>query len=536
MIRTFSNEDRDETIDKMEEATYDLLVIGGGVTGAGIALDACIRGLKTLLVDQQDFASGASKNWSNLFHSEIQHMNHLEMKMYNDLFKQRLILKENAPHLIKQTELILPTYKTGLFTKSFRSKLLDRLTEMAFKEKRKHITKKELAKLEPALLLKHAKHASLYKEFLIDESRLAIDLLKESVKRGLIALNYMKVESFLYEDDKISGALVVDQNKNEVHKVAAKHVVNASGTMIDSLRVQDRSLSNIVIDSVEDYFFTVPRSRLPVHHAMYIETEQHQLVSLVPYRQSIIVGHSVKKQSERTSNQELLDLVNRTFSEYPLGEDDIEASWIVKRPYPIDKKKKHHEYKRQEWIESPSGLLSVVCGQHTYYRSVAEQVVDQICKQLHQKRNCQTDTVTISGGYVGGLDDFLFYKKKRTEEGLQYGLTEYEANQLIDRYGSNIGQLYVRLRTFGKQAKMFGLSPAIFAELLYCIEEESILSPVDFLVQRTGYLYMDKALTLAVKEPIFRYMRDRLNWTEEQEIRFREKLESEITQAYGNVM
>ncbi|UTR07786.1 FAD-dependent oxidoreductase [Alkalihalobacillus sp. LMS6] len=535
MIRTFSNEYRHENVMKMTEGPFDLLVIGGGITGAGIALDASIRGLKTLLVDQEDFASGASRNWSNLFHTEIQHMNHLDMKAYNDMFKQRAILKENAPHLVKQIELILPTYKTGLFTKSFRTKMLDRLTEMAFKEKRKHLTKKELIKREPMLSFKQGKHALLYKEFLLDESRLTIDLVKEAVKRGLLALNYMKVESFIYENDKISGALIVDQNKHVVHKVITKQVVNATGSSVDRLRVQDRSLNHLAIDYVEDHFISVKRDFLPIHHAIYVETDGNQLISFVPYRGTVIIGTSVKKEDRQSIIPFLIDAVNRTFENVHMSQEQLEGSWVVKRPFPIDNKKKYHEFKRSECIESSSGLLSVICSQHTFYRSIAEQIVNRVCKKLQPnvKKVCETDTVTISGGYVGGMDDFQLYKKKRAEEGNQYGLTVEQANELIDRYGSNIGQIYARIRMNGKQAKMFGMSPALFAELVYCIEEEGILSPVDFFIQRTGYLVVNKDFVSAMKEPIFRYMRDRLNWTEEQEERFREKLMVEMTQVYN---
>ncbi len=115
---------------------------------------------------------------------------------------------------------------------------------------------------------------------------------------------------------------------------------------------------------------------------------------------------------------------------------------------------------------------------------------------------------------------------------MQFDLTRLEAERLVDRYGSNVGQLYARTWAFKKQATLFGLNKSVFAELLYSIEEEMATSPADFLIRRTGYFYFDKDYVMTIKEPIFRYMRDRFNWTEEQEGRYRDELEGEIELVY----
>ncbi|GAF18621.1 LOW QUALITY PROTEIN: aerobic glycerol-3-phosphate dehydrogenase [Bacillus sp. JCM 19046] len=533
MVHSFSNEDRGAYINSLKETELDVLIIGGGVTGAGIALDAVVRGLKTGLVDMQDFASGSSSYWASLFHNEMRQGSQLDMKWHTESIKERLILQENAPHLMRQTPLILPSYRTNFFGKhSISSKMIERISDMALREKRKSISRKELLKLAPALSKKQ-KVAAVSTEYCRDETRLTFDLLKEGRHRGLIALNYLKVESFLYENGMATGVLMIDQLTGEMHKVFAKKIVNASGAWVDSLREQDRSKTTKTISYLTDRFMTISKEKIPFQHIVYLEMDQRRLLSIIPRDKNVIISLTSTEIVEKVTWIEIIEMLNQLLEEINLTEKDIETKWLLHRPIVLEQyKNKKGIVKRNDWFVSESGLLTVVCGQHTRYRLFAEQITSWICKELKVVANCETDMLTLSGGYVGGQNDFSAYRNKRAEEGLQFDLTRLEAERLVDRYGSNVGQLYARTWAFKKQATLFGLNKSVFAELLYSIEEEMATSPADFLIRRTGYFYFDNDYVMTIKEPIFRYMRDRFNWTEEQEGRYRDELEGEIELVY----
>ncbi|WP_054712449.1 FAD-dependent oxidoreductase [Bacillus sp. JCM 19041] len=339
MVHSFSSENRSEYVQKLKENVLDVLVIGGGVTGAGIALDAAVRGLKIGLVDMQDFGSGSSSHLSSLFHNELRQAHQLDMKWHGECVRERVILQENAPHLMKQSPLMLPSYRISVFGKhSFGSKLIERISEMARGEKRKTLAKKELAQVAPFFADKSIKGAAIYREFWRDETRLTIDLLKEAVRQGVTALNYAKVESFLYEEGQAKGVLIIDQLNGDVYKVYAKKIINASGFWIDTLREQDRSMSTKSINYTIDRFFAVEKEKLPIEHILYMETKERKLLSLIPRNHYVIISLTkAELANESTWDMDIaIQTINEMFTQANLSKEDIQVQWEVKRPFIID--------------------------------------------------------------------------------------------------------------------------------------------------------------------------------------------------------
>ncbi|WP_176471795.1 glycerol-3-phosphate dehydrogenase/oxidase [Shouchella clausii] len=533
MVHSFSSELRGEYIQQLEGDAFDLLVIGGGVAGAGIALDAVVRGMKTVLIERADFASGSSGAWSTLFHNESRQAHQLDMKWHGEYVKERLILHENAPHLMKQLPLLLPAFKVSMFGRhSFGSKVVERISDLARKEKRKHLSKKELNRLAPLLSDKSIKGAVLYHEFWRDDARLVFDLLKEATRRGAMALNYMKAETFLYENGKAVGVVAIDQLTGEAYKVFAKKIINATGIEADTLREQDRSMSTKTIGYMTDAYMVIPKELLAIDQVVYLELDDKKLISLAPRGKKVVLSLTNSDERDKNEREVMLAKINQTFQQAQITPDDIEASWHVKRPIVIEtNKKKHEAIRKNDWFESASGLVTVVCGHTTGYRLLAKQILDRIAKKAGPFSPCETDTVTLSGGYAGSVDQFDNYKEKRLAEGVQYGISREKAQELVDMYGSNVGAIYARFWSYKKQARLFGLPPVIFAQLLFSIEEEMAVTPADFLVRRTAMFYFNKTEALHVQEAVFRYMRDRFNWSEEQEAQYRLELDALIKPA-----
>src|SRR5690625_39672 len=213
-----SSFDRQKTLQSLQEKHFDLLVIGGGITGAGIALDASHRGLKTALVEMQDFAAGTSSRSTKLVHGGLRYLAQFEMKLVAEVGREREIVYENGPHVTTPEWMMLPFYKGGTFgpfTTNIGLRVYDFLAGVKRQERRTMLSAKEALEKEPLLQAKALKGAGYYVEYKTDDARLTLDVLKKAVELGTVATNYAKVTEFVYEAGKIVGVIVEDVIHNE---------------------------------------------------------------------------------------------------------------------------------------------------------------------------------------------------------------------------------------------------------------------------------------------------------------------------------
>src|SRR3989344_402894 len=234
----FSSKNRTAIIEKMSTDEFDVLIIGGGITGAGIALDATARGLKVALIDMQDFAAGTSGMSTKLIHGGLRYLKQLEFKLVAEVGKEREIIHRNAPHLTKPERMLLPIVKggsLGKFSTRIAMWIYEWLAGVKKEEWHKVLSKEETIVTEPLLEQKNLLGAVLFYEYRTDDARLTIEVIKEAVDRGAIALNYMKAVSFNYDNEKVSGALVQDQFTKKEYNIKAKYIVNAGGPWVDEL-------------------------------------------------------------------------------------------------------------------------------------------------------------------------------------------------------------------------------------------------------------------------------------------------------------
>ena len=244
MTASFSTYKREEIITGMKQEKLDLLVIGGGVTGAGILLAAQTRGMKVGLVEMQDFAAGTSSRSTKLVHGGLRYLKQFEVKLVAEVGKERAIVYENAPHVTTPEWMLLPFYKGGTFGKfstSIGLKVYDFLAGVKRKERRKMFSAEETLRREPLLKKDNLLGGGYYVEYKTDDARLTLEIMKEAVSRGASAVNYAKVTSFIYNGKRAVGVKVEDQLTGEVHEIYAKKIVNATGPWVDELREEDRS-------------------------------------------------------------------------------------------------------------------------------------------------------------------------------------------------------------------------------------------------------------------------------------------------------
>ncbi len=541
MSHSFSGERRQDYIMEMGREPLDVLVIGGGITGAGIALDARVRGLRVGLVEMQDFAAGTSSRSTKLIHGGLRYLKQLEVKLVSEVGKERAIVYENAPHVSTPQKMLLPIYKDGTFGKlstSIGLKLYDKLADVKKTERRFMLTKRQTLKEEPLLRTEKLKGGGMYIEYRTDDARLTIEVLKEAVRRGAIALNYFKVESLVYEKGRAVGALVVDQLTKKAHKIFAKKIVNATGPWLDGLREQDRSINGHDITHSKGVHIVVDRTVFPLQHAVYFDTEKDgRMIFAIPREKKIYIGTTdtfyegdlAKPRMTMAELDYLLTAINYTFPTVKLQRGDVESSWVGLRPLIHEDKKSPSDISRKDEIFiSDSGLISIAGGKLTGYRKMAERITDIICKQLGIEKECETDQIALSGGYVGGSKGFEAFIERKTNEGIALGLSMSEAEELARRYGSNVSNIFTKINAFRKKAEHFGLSPSVYALLRYGIEEEMVQTPLDFFVRRTGALYFDIKWVERWKDPVIHCMCDTFQWTDDERERWTNELNEEL--------
>ncbi|MGN8647478.1 glycerol-3-phosphate dehydrogenase/oxidase [Gracilibacillus sp. HCP3S3_G5_1] len=542
----FSSKKRTETYQQMKTDQLDLIVIGGGITGAGIALDAALRGIKVAVVEMQDFAAGTSSRSTKLVHGGLRYLKQFEVKMVAEVGKEREIVYENGPHVTTPEWMMLPFYQDGTFgpfTTNIGLRVYDFLAGVKKSERRKMLNRDEAIRREPLLKDEGLKGAGYYVEYRTDDARLTMEVMKKAVTKGALALNYAKVSDLLYENGRVKGIEVVDQLTNEVHEIKAKYVVNAAGPWVDTIREKDNSKRGKTLQLTKGIHLVFDQSRFPLKQAIYFDTPDGRMVFAIPREGKTYVGttdtvyhgdiaHPTMTESDRDY---VLEAINFMFPSQKLSADDVESSWAGLRPLIHEEGKDPSEISRKDEIfESDSGLISIAGGKLTGYRKMAEHVVNVIRDKMVKAENkvfypSDTKHLPISGGDVGGSKGFKEYKKEQVTKGVELGLTEEVADILVQRYGSNIPIVY----DYYQQAleKENGLSPVTAAMLYYGIEHEATCKPVDFFIRRTGALFFNINWVKKEMEAVINEMQQVFGWSDQTKEVYTQELEQLLYEA-----
>ncbi|AFH66258.1 glycerol-3-phosphate dehydrogenase/oxidase [Paenibacillus caseinilyticus] len=548
MEHIFSSRSRVGQLQEISREPLDILVIGGGITGSGIALDAVSRGLRTGLVEMQDFAAGTSSRSTKLVHGGLRYLKQLEVKMVAEVGKERAIVYENGPHVTTPEWMLLPMHKGGTFgkfTTSIALRMYDYLAGVKRSERRKMLTALETLRREPLLKSAGLKGGGYYVEYRTDDARLTIEVLKEAVSRGAHAVNYAKVERLLYDNGRVVGAHVVDGETGTGYDVYAKKVVNAAGPWVDTLREMDGSRKGKTLQLTKGVHLVIDQKRFPLRQAVYFDTPDGRMVFAIPRDGKTYVGTTDTVYKEEIAHPRMttadrkyvIDAVNYMFPDVGLTVRDVESSWAGVRPLIHEEGKDPSEISRKDEIwQSESGLITIAGGKLTGYRKMAELVVDLVAQLLSAEGSGAygasiTKHMPISGGSVGGSAGFPQFIQSKTAEGERLGLPRETAASWARMYGSNADRLFGMAQTCRAEAEVSGLPLEVFVPLLYAIEEEMAARPVDFFIRRTGALFFDIAWVRKWKAPAVEVMARRLGWTSEQKERYAAELEKHLHDA-----
>ncbi|MFS4445833.1 glycerol-3-phosphate dehydrogenase/oxidase [Maribacter sp. 2307UL18-2] len=539
----FSNQDRKKTIAKLAKEDYDLVVIGGGITGGGIALDAASRGLKVALVEKNDFASGTSSKSTKLIHGGLRYLKQFDFWLVKEVGSERAIVHKLAPHLVLPEKMLLPLIENGSYGKWLTSiglKVYDILAQVTGDDKRKMLEKKEALKLEPLLPKKILKGAGYYAEYRTDDARLTIENIKTSLRFGAEALNYASVEDFEYTDEKISGVKVKDMLSGKDFTIKTKYVISAAGPWVDELRTVNNSKKGKRLHLTKGVHLVFPKEKLPVKQSVYFDIPDGRMMFAIPRGKVTYVGttdtnFNLDKDHVRTDLADaiyLLSAVNNMFPKINLEMEDIISSWAGLRPLIHEEGKSASELSRKDEIfTSDTGLISIAGGKLTGYRKMAERVVDRIAKKMeeeHEKKlkECHTDEIPLAGNV--DFKKFKHVKKYITavyERIKTEGFTEHDAWFLVTNYGK---QTELILDTYATLTDTDNYLRLAKAELKFGIDYEMVQNPMDFFIRRTGRLYFDIDGLRSLMEPILGEFKAEYGADEAQVLEWREELNREL--------
>jgi glycerol kinase len=503
----FSVLDRKPLLHQVKNTKYDILIIGGGVTGAGIALDAASRGLKTCLIEKNDFASGTSNKSTKLIHGGLRYLKQMEIGLVKESGSERAIVHNLVPHLVVPEKMLLPLIEGGTYGKIMTSiglKVYDFLADVEGDDKRKMLSAKETLAKEPLLNKENLKGGGFYAEYRTDDARLTIELLKKAAGFGADILNYCEMTDFVYKDNgKIKHINVKDHNSGEKFSIKSKAYISAAGPWVDKVRTKDTSLNNKRLHLTKGVHLVFSHERFPLSQSVYFDVPDGRMIFAIPRGRATYVGTTDTNYTgdlnRVVATQEdakyLIDATNNMFPDLNLKIEDIESNWAGLRPLIHEDGKDPSDLSRKDEIfVSDSGLVSIAGGKLTGYRKMAQRTIDEALKQFKKKKlkrikPSTTKQIQLTSEPLKNLDAVKQYQYNLAQRLKNIGIDdEYQAWYLTSNYGKQADIILKKVNFFINPTPIERL---IRAELWYTVHHEMVNGLSDFFVRRTGRLYFD---------------------------------------------
>ncbi|MCR8643845.1 glycerol-3-phosphate dehydrogenase/oxidase [Paenibacillus sp. N1-5-1-14] len=537
---------------KMAKQQLDLFVIGGGITGAGIAWDASVRGMKVGLVDMNDFASGTSSRSTKLIHGGLRYLKQGEIRLVQEVGRERALLHKSTPYLVDPIPMMLPIYKKGTygyFASMIGLYVYDWLAGVKRSERRKMYGRTQTMLLEPLFKTDGLKGSGYYYEYRTDDARLTVEIMKSAVKSGSIVSNYAKVTDFIYRENRIVGVRVEDRLSGEQFEIYAKKIVNAAGPWVDELRKIDHSLQGKHLLLTKGIHLVVDAKRLPINQAAYFDVPDGRMIFAIPRgtktyigtTDTVYKGNPEEPHISTEDRQYVIDAVNEAFPSVNLTVSDIESGWSGLRPLVHEEGKSPSEVSRKdEMFISERGLITIAGGKLTGFRKMAEKVVNLVSSQLRDEEGrifppCTTDRECISGGIAQGSETFEQNRARMIGAGKTYGMTESQVLDLLTRYGTNVEHIYEYVSTLQQEStsRQSLADQVLTAEIRYAVEYEMAAMACDFLLRRTGWILFDRSKAERVLNAVLRLMGQLLEWDQNETNKQRLEVEKQLQLAVG---
>jgi len=401
--------DRAASFRALESQTFDLVVIGGGITGAGVARDAALRGLTVALIEARDFASGTSSRSSKMIHGGLRYLAQGDTGLVKEAASERQILRRIAPHLTRISPFIVPAPNLASVAKLRAGLwLFEKLGEAPAGEHHQMWSRAELAEREPILDSSGFHSAAVYPEFLTDDARLTLANVRGAVGEGAVAINYAKVIEVVGEP--IDTVVVRSELLGETleARVKAKVVVNAAGPWVDTIRALEEGGAAPLLTLTKGVHVVLPHARVPINHTVILRGADKRGLFAVPRGGFTYLGTTDTFYPEADTWPEitgediryLFDGAQRSLKIAPLTFADIVAVWSGVRPLVAQAGKSPSEISRRDEVwTGPGGMITIAGGKLSAYRAMAERIVDTVVERLGRPaRPVSTGEVFLPGG------------------------------------------------------------------------------------------------------------------------------------------
>lgn len=493
------------------EKVWDIIIVGGGATGLGAALDAASRGYKTLLLEQADFAKGTSSRSTKLVHGGVRYLAQGDIGLVREALYERGLLIKNAAHLVKNESFVIPNYQwwSGPYY-TIGLTLYDLLAGKLSFGKSKHISKEETIARLPSIQQKNLRGGVVYHDGQFDDARLAINLAQTCLEQGATVLNYMRVTGLLKQNGKICGVTVKDMETCVKYELKSKAVINATGVFVDDLLQKDEPHKTPLVKSSQGVHIVLDKAFMPGEDALMIpKTDDGRVLFVVPWHGKLLIGTTDTPLNEHklepVALEEEIGFIMRNVSKYltkPPVRKDIRSVFAGLRPLaaPQEGSAATKEISRSHKIfVSASGLITITGGKWTTYRRMAQDTIDKVIE-------------------IAGLPS----ASSRTKN-----LTIHGSKDNIDRedhlyvYGSDREQLLALIKENPEwKKKLHNRTDYTGAEVIWAVRHEMARTVEDVLARRVRALFLDARAAVDMAPKVAQLIGKELNrdkrWEDDQ--------------------
>ncbi len=485
-------EERDRAWQDLGARELDVLVVGGGVTGAGVALDAATRGLRVAMVEQRDLASGTSSRSSKLFHGGLRYLEQLNFVLVREALKEReLMLTRIAPHLVKPVKFLYPL-KHRIWERPYVTAgltLYDRMGGARSVPGHRQLTRTMARRMVPALKKDSLTGALVYYDAQADDARHTMMVARTAASYGAIVLTSAKVEELLNAGERVVGARVTDVETGETTEVGARVVINCTGVWTDDVQEMAGGRGRFRVRASKGVHIVVPRDRINAEAGMILRTEKSVLF-VIPWGTHWIIGTTdtdwdLDKAHPAASREDIdyiLDHVNEVLTT-PLTHDDIEGVYAGLRPLLAGESEASSQLSREHAVARPQpGLISIAGGKYTTYRVMAADAVDAAKEDLGPG---VADSVTEEVPLVGA-EGYQALANQVERLAREHDIPAWRVQHLLDRYGSLLTEVLATAEGDPTLLQpVAGGEEYLRAELVYAVTHEGALHLDDLLARRT---------------------------------------------------
>lgn len=481
---------RESYLHKLASDEFDLLVIGGGITGAGISLDAASRGLKVAMIDMQDFAAGTSSRSTKLIHGGLRYLKQWDFKLVNEVGRERAVLHKLAPHLVHPDKMLLPLIKGGKYgywLTNVGLSIYDILAGVTGDDRRQMLNREETIQLEPLLKEEVVEGGGFYAEYRTDDARLTLAVAFTAAEKGAVIANYCRADTFIIDQGKVCGITACDLESGSHFQIKAKITVNAAGPWVDILRSKMDALGERRLFLTKGIHLVVSKDRLPIRHTVYFDNVDGRMLFAIPRDEVVYIGttdtpYNGSYEHPRATAEDALYVLNAVNSMFPsvkLDVEDVISSWAGLRPLIYEEGKGASEMSRRDEIfESENQLISIAGGKLTGYRKMAERVVDRVFTRLGvEDPGCITEKIQLVGG---AFQNFAAVSEEKQGLSLIYNDSKL-IHHLVNTYGS-------KAREMLNNRKIVDDHALAIAEAEYSFTNEMAVHLIDHFDRRSGMI------------------------------------------------